>query len=324
VTSASVPREHARPETDTFRHEALLYAGDDEFVAATSSFLRDGIDAGEPALVVIAARKIALLREELGRDADAILFADMTEVGVNPARIIPAWREFVDEFADGGRRRLRGIGEPIWPERGRAELVECQRHESLLNVAFDGSQGWLLVCPYDTDRLPMDVVAEARRSHPFVLHGGTSFESFDYRGVDACAAPFDLELPEPLVAPAEIAFASGDDLGAVRAFVANRAENAGLGAERTMDLVLAVDEVAANSIHHGGGLGALRIWTDDDVLVCEIRDHGRLAAPLVGRERPSPESEGGWGLWIVNSLCDLVQLRTFDNGSVARLHMRLD
>ena len=51
--------------------------------------------------------------------------------------------------------------------------------------------------------------------------------------------------------------------------------------------------------------------------------HPRDDAPLVGRERPSPESEGGWGLWIVNSLCDLVQLRTFDNGSVARLHMRL-
>jgi prepilin-type processing-associated H-X9-DG protein len=32
--------------------------------------------------------------------------------------------------------RLRGAGEPIWPERRPAELVECQRHESLLNVAF--------------------------------------------------------------------------------------------------------------------------------------------------------------------------------------------
>src|SRR5207247_6150928 len=123
--------------------------------------------------------------------------------------------------------------------------------------------------------------------------------------------------------PAQVAFAVGDDLSVVRAFVAGRAEDAGLAAGRTMDLVLAVDEVAANSIRYGGGLGTLRIWRDDDGLVCEVRDRGRIEAPLVGRERPSLEREGGWGLWIVNQLCDLVQLRTFADGSVVRLPVRL-
>ena len=322
MTSAAAPQERAPAPGGVFRHEALLYAGEDDFVAATSSFLRDGIAGGEPALVVVSARKIGLLRDELGHDADAVLFADMADVGANPARIIPTWRDFVSEQADGGRR-FRGIGEPIWAERSGDELVECQRHESLVNVAFDGSPDWWLVCPYDVDSLPADVISEARHSHPLIMRGGVSADSLDYRGVDGCAAPLDSELPEPAVAPAEVAFAAGDDLGVVRAFVTGRAERAGLGADRTRDLVLAVDEVAANTIRYGRGLGTLRIWRDADMLLCEVRDRGQIDAPLVGRVRPSVEHEGGWGLWIVNQLCDLVQLRTSANGSVVRLHMRL-
>jgi anti-sigma regulatory factor (Ser/Thr protein kinase) len=32
--------------------------------------------------------------------------------------------------------------------------------------------------------------------------------------------------------------------------------------------------------------------------------------------------EGGRGLWLVNQLCDLVQLRSSAAGGVVRLHMR--
>ena len=95
-----------------FRHEAFLYAGRDEFLDGTAAFIRDGLAAGEPTLVVVSAEKIALLRAELGADAEQVQFADMAEVGRNPARIIPAWRDFVGERSDPGRP-LRGIGEPI-------------------------------------------------------------------------------------------------------------------------------------------------------------------------------------------------------------------
>jgi hypothetical protein len=38
---------------------------------------------------------------------DKVRFVDMAEVGSNPVRIIPVWREFVDEHAESGVR-LRG------------------------------------------------------------------------------------------------------------------------------------------------------------------------------------------------------------------------
>src|SRR4051794_4988507 len=94
--------------TEGFRHEALLYAGDDGFIDGTLPWLRDAVAAEEPALVVVSAAKIARLRDELGAGAaERVTFADMAEVGINPARIIPAWREFVDAHTGCGRR-LRG------------------------------------------------------------------------------------------------------------------------------------------------------------------------------------------------------------------------
>jgi anti-sigma regulatory factor (Ser/Thr protein kinase) len=68
----------------------------------------------------------------------------------------------------------------------------------------------------------------------------------------------------------------------------------------------------------------LRIWQEPGALICEVDDEGHIHDPLVGRVRPDTEEYGGRGMWLVNQLCDLVQLRSFPTGTVARLHMWLD
>ena len=302
---------------EPFSHEALLYAGERELVDRTAAFAREGLAAGEAVLVMLAGRKIGAVRSELGRDADGVAFADMDIVGANPARIIPAWREFAAENAG---RRLRGVGEPIWAAREGPELVECQRHEALINLAFADVAGFRLLCPYDVQALDPAVVEEARRSHPVVVNGGRT-RSEAYSGLEAVSAPFDAPLPEPAAEPDEMTFGI-DDLKPLRWLVASSAEAAGLGTVRAEDFVLAVNEVASNSVKHGGGRGTLRLWQEPSALVCEVRDGGRIDQPLIGRERPSVGQAGGQGLWIANQVCDLVQVRSFDDGSAVRLHMR--
>ena len=66
----------------------------------------------------------------------------------------------------------------------------------------------------------------------------------------------------------------------------------------------------------------LRIWQDDATVVCEVRDGGRIADPLADRRRPRLDQFGGRGLWMANQLCDLVQLRSLDDGCVVRVSMR--
>jgi anti-sigma regulatory factor (Ser/Thr protein kinase) len=115
---------------------------------------------------------------------------------------------------------------------------------------------------------------------------------------------------------------TAQDLRRVRRFVSSYAEGS-LGKARTDGLVLAVNELATNSVRHGGGEGTLRIWTHEDVLVCEIQDAGHITDPRAGQTPPTPDQPSGRGLWVVNRLTDLVQLRSSPTGTVVRVHMRL-
>jgi anti-sigma regulatory factor (Ser/Thr protein kinase) len=298
------------------RHEALFYTGTDDLVNRTAPFVRDALAAGEPVMVALEPGKIARLRDALGAAADRVRFADMHELGENPARILPAWRAFVDRHAASGRP-VRGIGEPVWPGRPPAEVGECRCHESLLNVAFEGDDFWL-VCPYDVAALDRAAVEAACATHPVVVEDGGPRPSPGFRpGDDPLAAPLD---EAPGDAPS-----FGFDLSAlsdVREFVAAHAGRAGLPRERVDELLIAVNEAASNSIRHGGGAGTARVWQDGDAVVCEVRDRGRIRDPLAGRRRPATSADGGYGLWIVNQLCSLVQLRSSADGTVVRMVAR--
>jgi anti-sigma regulatory factor (Ser/Thr protein kinase) len=302
----------------TFHHEAVFYAGDDEFVERSRAFIEDGLGRDEPVLVMVGERKLQLLREALGTRADRVHFADMGVVGRNPARIIPAWNRFVGDHAESGGG-MRGIGEPIWAGRSDSELSECQLHESLINIAFATADEFRLICPYDTAALPEDVIEDARHSHPIVSRDGAEDVSHTYCGIDRVAARFAEPLSDP-PPDAEELTVTVRALRDARDLVRARAQDAGLG-ERSDDFVLAVNEVLSNSLHHAHEDGVLRVWDDPDGLVCEVRDGGHISQPMVGREEPSVGQIGGHGIWLVNLVCDLVQVRSSADGSTVRMQM---
>jgi anti-sigma regulatory factor (Ser/Thr protein kinase) len=299
----------------------MMYAGDDQLVAALSAFVAEGVAADVPTLVVLASPKLDRLRAELGPQARQVEFADMNEVGSNPARILSRWQDFVEVHGPGAR--LRGVGEPVTPGRSQAELVECRLHESLLNVAFGEGTDLELLCPYDTSRLDPFVVSDATRTHPIIDQAGDDELSHSYNGGEEAARIFAEPLPRPGVSPAELRFTRGP-LHHFRRFVARHASDAGLANQRLDDMVLAANEIASNSIHHGGGSGIAAAWSDEGTFFCEIRDAGHIYDQLVGRRRPSRGVEGGRGMWMANQLCDLVQVRSSSVGTVVRLHMRLE
>ncbi len=177
----------------SFRHEALLYDALDEFVDRTARFVEDGVDGGQPVMVVVSGAKIDRLRDRLGSAASVVHFADMDDVGTNPARIIPAWQDFVDEWGSPGQA-VRGVGEPLHPDRDPDAVVECEHHEALLNVAFAGARFWL-VCPFDREALAPDVTAGACDTHPWVSHHGVCTASPSYDGDHVCDTVLDDPLP---------------------------------------------------------------------------------------------------------------------------------
>ncbi|MDQ1695314.1 MAG: hypothetical protein QOJ03_667 [Frankiaceae bacterium] len=306
---------------EAFRHEAFLYRDLDEFAAGTTAFVREGLEADESVLVALPPAGLHRLKDELDADADYVGFLDMHELGANPARIIPAWLSFTQEQVASGRG-FRGIGEPLWVGRPESELAECHLHERLLNAAFDGGPAWRLLCPYDTGQLPPSEVAGALLSHPVWSGVGTQAASPGYESHHGAQAAFAQPLPAPPTGAVDRAFGVGD-LVEIREEVARFARSHGVAEPRVEELVLAASELATNSVRYGGGRGLLERWREPEAIVVSFSDRGRITDMLAGRRHPSLAREGGRGLFLVNQLCDFVQVRSSREGTVVRVTTRL-
>lgn len=308
------------PKAPAFRHELYPYQGEAAFLEGAASFIQDARSADETVLVAVGPDKQAMLRDALGTHPfdRQVTFVDTAALGRNPARLIPAWQEWIAKSVSGGRP-VRGISEYPWGSATAAERSELRYHEWLLNRTFADSPAWWLLCPYDTSTVETAALDSARRCHPFQLaeglHGDNpGFADEPYR-FDELTAPCD---------PQESLTYGAGALAAVRGKVAACATAHGLDGQRLQELLLAATEVAANSVRHGGGRGTLQTWVEDDVLICQFHDAGHIRDPLAGRLRPKPQQAGGRGLWLVNQLCDLVQIRsTAEHGTTVRLSTAL-
>ncbi|WKV75824.1 sensor histidine kinase [Streptomyces sp. PCS3-D2] len=304
-----------------FLHPALFYRNLTEYVTGVSGFVRAALASDEPVLVAVPGPRLDALRDSLGpAGSTGITWTDMAELGRNPGRVLAALQEFADR--DPGRA-ARIVGEPVWPGRSPAEVLEATRHEALINTAFADRPATVL-CPYDVAGLEPAVVDGARRTHPTLIEQGRELPSEAYTDAARVTADLDRPLPEPDGPVALLAYARGG-LASVRAYAERWARGTALTAARRGDLVMAISEGAANSLCHGGGTGTLRLWSVSGPaagVVAELRDDGHLADPLAGRRRPSLASaRGGRGLWMIHQLCDLVEVRATESGFTLRLHL---
>ncbi|MFD4631041.1 anti-sigma factor RsbA family regulatory protein [Streptomyces sp. NPDC058284] len=317
-----------------FVHQALCYASDDEFLSGTVGFVRDGLTAGDAVLAVVGRDNITLLRDALGRAAGEVDFVDALDWYHFPSRTLGRYNDYCADHDEGGARRVRVIGEPVWTGRTAVETREWQRYESLINVAFAESDHWI-VCPYDARALPDDVLTAARRTHPEVASGpgGPVTEGAYTDPADFYAACDELARAAPGVAepsgPARaVPFARGESV-AVRLAVAEYARRCRVAEDRARDMVAAVHEAVVNAVRFGGGRGVLRLWCDSDWIVCEVTDagSGRPAVPApdaayLGHLPPDPRAARGHGLWAARQLSDLLTERLGAEGTVVRMHFR--
>lgn len=324
-----------------FVHQALCYASDEEFLSSTADFVRDGLVADDAVLVVVRADNIALLRDALGAAAREVDFVDALDWYHFPSRTLGRYNDYCTARDEGGARRVRVIGEPLWTGRSPAEEREWMRYESLVNVAFADSGHWI-VCPYDARILPEAVIAGALRTHPQVTLAAAEGDVDGGRGTldapytdpadfyaecDALSRTSPHE-PRPAAPPREVPFVRGESV-AVRLAAAEYARRCRLTDGRARDVAAAVHEAVLNAVRFGGGRGVLRLWNDAEWVVFEVADQGggHPARPLreagfLGHVPPDPQAARGHGLWVVRQLSDLVTERIDEDGAVVRIHFR--
>jgi anti-sigma regulatory factor (Ser/Thr protein kinase) len=166
-----------------------------------------------------------------------------------------------------------------------------------------------------------DRVIDARERHGFVANGGAADRDGNGRAEPDHSPSFEDPLPASPSGARELSFA-GEQLGALRQALTRWAGEERLGAAPTEELVLAVNELATNSIRYGGGRGRLLLWRDSGALVCEVQDEGHIQDPLTGRSPPAPNQHRGRGLWLVHQLCDHVQIHSTPAGTAVRVRKR--
>ena len=178
-----------------------------------------------------------------------------------------------------------------------------------------------MLCAYDL-QLDAGTITGAERTHPVLIRDGREEASASYAADGLIPPEYDGPLSSPPSAADVLTYRH--DQAAVRRFAAGHARVAGLSPDRTGDLVIAVGELAGNTLIHTAGPGALSVWVADGEIICQIQDGGQISDPLAGTSRPdASDPSRGRGLWVVDQLCDLVEMRSGPGGTTIRLHMRL-
>lgn len=300
---------------DDLSHVAFPYRDTAEYLDHVLPFVQGGLACSEPVLVAVPAEQAGRIRAALPAGDGQAAFPDMDQIGRNPARVTSALNAFASQHVG---QRIRCITELMWPGRTSAEAAEVIKHEALVNLALATAPAQIL-CPYDASRLSSALIAQAAHTHPAILAQGDQRASPGYQLPSG--AGLQAELTAPPASAQSLAYSS--QLRSVRALVGRYADRAGLPPERSRDLVLAVGEITGNTLRHTNQGGTVHIWTSGGHVFCQVHDEGWITDPLVGRRWRPPQDLHGQGLWLVNQMCDLVEMRTGPAGTTFRLRMRL-
>ena len=300
----------------TLEHDALIYGTDEALMETLVPWLQEGLERGDGALVATTAPHIEQFRDSLGSDEGSVSFFFADDWYVQPAQTIAAWQRLLVEAAANGVNHTRIVGEVRFGATPDLQ-TSWTRYESALNAVFEHAPAWI-VCPYDARALPADVIDRAWRTHP------TVWDSTRHRS-DRYELPARLlrEIVEPgraVTDPPTVDMPIDERLSETREAVRAVGHGAGLPGGRVEELVLAVSELAGNTVRHAGGGGRLALWITAEGVVCEVTDRGRgVQDPLAGLAPPAPSASAGMGLWIARQLSDSFAIGSDDEGTTVRI-----
>ena len=300
----------------TLEHDALIYGTDEALMDALVPWLQEGLEHENGAVVATTAPHIDQFRDALGADEPSVSFVSADDLYVHPAQTIAPWQRVLSDAADAGVAYTRIVGEVAFGATPDLQ-TSWTRYESALNAVFEHSPAWI-VCPYDTRTLPPDVIDQAWRTHP-TMWNSTRHKSDRYE----LPARLLREIAEPgraVTGPPSLELFIDDQLSDLRESVRALANEADLPKARVEELVLAVTELAGNTVRHAGGGGRLALWITPEGVVCEVTDQGGgVQDPLAGLVPPKPSASAGMGLWIARQLSDSFAIGTDDEGTTVRI-----
>ena len=302
------------------KHEALMYRTEDAFASALAPFVLEGVEAGEAVFAAGVPRNLEALRAAIGGAADEVLFVDVHDWYVKPARTLGAYLSFISERLDEGRPAVRIFGEVVWPDRSLDLEREWIRYETSLNSIL-GDLPVRVMCTYDTERLTPSKIDAARATHPSVIEHGVGRANDLYTPPEQMMVDLTVQMPIP-PRHEERRFDAGDVIGPTT-FVIDHARRAGLPEDARSNVAAAASEIVMGVAARTSGSVLVAAWTDDEDFICQIEDENSTPPdPLAGYGPPLPNAPDDWGLWLARHLSDLLEVGIGSRGTAVRLKMR--
>ena len=277
------------------RHSAFLYETDDEYATRAAAFLREGLQVGERAVVAHNRAGLALMRDALGPDADAVSYIDLGLRYTRPANAVAGYYGgFLEQLRSGPS--VRAVAEmQLGPTLD--DWAEWESYEAITNVAYAHLPVWV-VCTYGARTVPEPILDGVLRTHAdqLVPDGWVESDRFeDPRDAVRRLTP----TPEPL--PELRSWSAGDDLERFRERLARDLVTEEVPEARALEMLVAATEIATNAGRYGGGIEEVRVGRVDGRFVCEVVDRGAgFDDPLAGYLAPG--AGAGTGLWIARQL----------------------
>lgn len=295
-----------------FRHNALVYASQDEYVASALPFLREGIELGEGAVVAHTKAGLSMMREALGPDAEHVRFVDVSSAYTRPARTLAAYHEV---WAEQLRETptLRAVAD-VQFGLDPAEWDLWTGYEAVFNRSFDHLPAWV-ICSYNANGTPDPIIESVWQTHPEVVTEDGWNASALFEDPDELLRRLT---PDPLPLPDLRSIPFGRDVEEFRERLAHELVAEEVDEASVLDMLLAATEVAANAIEHGGGVKEVRVGRAEGRFVCEIIDRGEgFDNPAAGYL--APRVGLGAGLWVARQLVWQIDFFRSPAGFTARL-----
>jgi anti-sigma regulatory factor (Ser/Thr protein kinase) len=293
-------------------HEAVVVESDEAYVGHVAPFVRAGLDEG-PTMVVLNRRHWALLREELGADAERVSFTGCDDFYTRPIDALASYDATLRRLMAAGSTSVRVAAEiPFGPTRCGWE--EWMSYEAIVNRALAGRPAHIL-CVYDTQITPDYVIDAVWRTHPKVVTSSNTAGPH-YQPDDVVSEMTRSQARELLLQSLTLT----QDATVFREALSAELAGSGAPKEKVVNMLIAASEVFDNALRHGGGPTDLRAGLVDGWFVCEIEDHGPgLDDQLAGYVPPAPGRPGREGLWLARQLVTRLDLISAQPGLTVRL-----
>lgn len=174
-------------------HLCCLYEGEDEHRAVIAPFLLKGLELGEKIVYIVDAHTAETVLDylrELGVDVETSLLLGqfrivtqnetyLREGFFDPDAMIELLRSEEARALSDGYPALRISGEMTWALKNLPGSDRLMEYEAKLNDFFPGSR-CMAICQYDRRRFDSSVLLDVLMTHPLVVVGTKTLESFYY------------------------------------------------------------------------------------------------------------------------------------------------